>query len=319
MVWLIGCNGMLGSEIAKQLTDSKIAWIGSDTDVDITSPEALDDFAESHDSSANTTGSSVAKGKVPSKITWVINCAAWTAVDAAEENKEMAKKLNEDGPRNIARVARKIGAKLIHISTDYVFDGSATEPYTEESERKPCGVYGETKALGEAVIEKEMTQYYILRTAWLYGFNGKNFVYTMTKAMNTRESVQVVNDQKGSPTFAGDLASAIMKIINTSTNAQNLFGKNSAPPYGIYNFTNLGEITWYDFACKIYELGKKYKRITNNCKINPCSTEEYPTPCKRPAYSVLSKDKIQKSLKIKIPAWEDSLERFIKSDKFSIK
>lgn len=319
MIWLIGCNGMLGSEIAKQLTDNKIAWIGTDRDVDITNPEELLNFADSHDSSAGRTGSAASTGSVPGKITWIINCAAYTAVDKAESDPELAKKLNEEGPRNIARTARKIGAKLIHISTDYVFDGTASTPYTEDMEKHPIGVYGVTKAAGEDAVEKEMTQYYIIRTAWLYGFDGHNFVYTMTKAMNSHNEVKVVSDQKGSPTCAVDLAAAILKIIITSDNAPSLFGKNSAPPYGVYQFTDLGETTWYHFTQKIFEYGKKHGRITQDCTINPCTTEEYPTPAKRPAYSVLSKDKIMSSLKIKIPAWESSLEKFIKSSRFDIK
>ncbi|MDY4130813.1 MAG: dTDP-4-dehydrorhamnose reductase [Treponema sp.] len=319
MIWLIGSKGMLGSEIAKQLTENKISWIGTDMDVDITDPVALEKFTMKHGSSSGRTGLSVSKGSVPDKITWVINCAAYTAVDKAEDDTELAKKLNEDGPMNIARITRQLGAKLIHISTDYVFDGSGSVPYTEETEKCPKSVYGITKANGEDAVAKEMTQYYILRTAWLYGFDGKNFVYTMTKAMNSRPEVKVVADQKGTPTCAVDLASAIIKIITTSQKAKSLFGKNSALPYGIYHFTNLGETTWYDFTRKIYEFGKKYSRITQDCTINPCTTEEYPTKAIRPAYSVLSKDKIMSLLKFKIPAWEDSLEKFIKSNRFEPK
>lgn len=319
MVWLIGNKGMLGSEIARQLTENKIQWIGSDRDVDITNPDELRKFASSHGPSANTTGLTVSKGKVPEKITWIINCAAYTAVDKAESDTELAKKLNVDGPLNIARTARELGAKLIHISTDYVFDGTGTSPYTEDMERKPIGVYGQTKADGEKEIEKEMTLYYIIRTAWLYGFDGKNFVYTMTNAMNNRDDVKVVSDQRGTPTCALDLAAAIINIIQSSDKAPGLFGKKSALPYGIYHFTNLGETNWYEFCKKIYELGRKYGRITKECTINSCTTEEYPTPAKRPAYSVLCKDKIQNGLKFKIPKWEDSLEKFIKSSRFEIK
>ena len=206
---------------------------------------------------------------------------------------------NKSYPRNIARATRKIGAKLIHISTDYVFDGTGSVPYTETMEKKPLGVYGVTKAAGEDAVEKEMTQYYILRTAWLYGFDGKNFVYTMTKLMNDRDALNVVSDQKGTPTCAMDLAAAIIKIIETSDKAPGLFGKKSAIPYGVYHFTNLGETTWFEFARRIYELGKKYARIQSDCSVNPCTTEEYPTPAKRPAYSVLDKSKIQNAFRIK--------------------
>ncbi len=319
MIWLIGDKGMLGREIARQLDENKIKWVGSDRDVDITSPLELSKFAQSHSEAAVTTGVSASRGIVPEKISWVINCAAYTAVDKAEEEMELAEKLNADGPRNITRVTRELGAKLIHISTDYVFDGKANEPYTEETPKCPDSVYGKTKAAGEDAIEKEMTQYYIIRTAWLYGFDGKNFVYTMTKAMNEKNSVKVVDDQKGSPTCAVDLASVVIKIILSSDKAKNLFGKNSALPYGVYHFTNLGEITWFSFAQKIYELGKKYNRITKECSLESCTTDEYPTLAKRPSYSVLSKGKIMSLLKIKINDWEESLEKFIKSERFSPK
>lgn len=319
MIWLIGCNGMLGKEIARQLTENKIDWIGTDKDVDITNPEELENFSSSHDSSAGRTGNTASRGTVPSKINWIINCAAYTAVDKAEGDVELARKLNAEGPKNIARAARHIGAKLIHISTDYVFDGTSDTPYTEDMQKNPIGVYGETKSAGEDAVIKEMTQYYIIRTAWLYGFDGKNFVYTMTNAMNSHDDVKVVSDQKGSPTCAVDLASIVLKIIETSEKAPSLFGKNSALPYGVYHFTNMGETTWYEFTQKIYDFGKKYGRITQNCTINPCSTAEYQTIAKRPAYSVLSKEKICTGLKIKIPSWESSLEKFIKSNRFEIK
>lgn len=319
MIWLIGCKGMLGTEVGRQLTENNIKWIGSDIEVDITDQSVLDAFALSHSPDANRTGLSAQKGIISDKIEWIINCSAYTNVNKAETDSELAEKLNSEGPKNIARTARRINAKLIHISTDYVFDGTNSTPYTEDMPKKPLGVYGVTKAAGEDAVQKEMTQYYILRTAWLYGFDGHNFVYTMINAMNNNNEVKVVEDQKGTPTCTVDLAAAIIKIILVASKAHSLIGKNSAIPYGIYHFTNEGETNWYLFARKIYELGKKYKRITSDCTINSCTTEEYPTPAKRPAYSVLSKQKIQKALKIKIPKWELSLEKFIKSDKFSLK
>ncbi|MGN0728266.1 dTDP-4-dehydrorhamnose reductase [Treponema sp.] len=316
MVWLIGYKGMLGSEVARQLTENKIRWIGSGSEVDITDSVALSKFARDHGTEAGRTGISVARKTVPEKITWVINCAAYTAVDKAETEIDSAEKLNAEGPKNVARITRELGAKLIHISTDYVFDGSGNIPYTEDMPKCPVSVYGKTKALGEDFVEKEMTQYYILRTSWLYGFDGGNFVYTMAKNMNVRDELCVVSDQKGTPTCAVDLAALILKIMCVSEKAKSLFGKKSALPYGIYNFSNLGETTWFDFARKIYELGKKYGKITRDCTVNSCASEEYPTAAARPAYSVLSKEKIQSALKIKIPEWQDSLEKFIKSERF---
>jgi len=288
MIWLIGCKGMLGTEIALQLTENKIDFTGTDIDVDITNPQALAEFV---------------KGKT---ISYIINCSAYTAVDKAENDAEFAKKLNEDGPRNIANLANRIHAKMIHISTDYVFDGSGKVPYTEDMQIAPIGVYGKTKAAGESAVKQNLHEYYIVRTAWLYGWAGKNFVYTMIKAMNTHGSVKVVNDQKGSPTFAGDLASIIIQIINKDN-----------VPYGTYHCTDLGEITWWDFTNEIKRQGIEKGYITNkNCVVNPCSTDEYPTPAKRPAYSVLCKDKLQKALGIKLPEWKESLKKFMDSDLF---
>lgn len=288
MLWLIGCKGMLGTEIARQLTENKIDFIDTDIDVDITNPQALADFA---------------RGK---NISYIINCSAYTAVDKAESDADFAKKLNEDGPRNIAKLAEQIHAKMIHISTDYVFDGTGTVPYTEDMPIAPIGVYGKTKAAGEVAVKQSLKEHYIIRTAWLYGWAGKNFVYTMIKAMNSHDSVKVVNDQKGSPTFAGDLADVIIKLINKQT-----------VPYGTYHCTDLGEINWWDFTNEIKKQGIEAGLITNkNCVVNPCATSEYPTSAKRPAYSVLCKDKIQKALGITLPDWKESLKKFIDSDLF---
>ncbi len=286
MIWLIGCKGMLGNEIARQLKENKIDYVGTDIDVDITDISALRKFAKSWN------------------IKWIINCAAYTAVDKAESEPELAKKLNEDAAGNIAKVANEIGATFIHISTDYVFDGSGNTPRTEDMPIAPIGVYGITKAAGEKQVAENTDKYYILRTAWLYGWAGKNFVYTMLKAMNTHDSVKVVNDQKGSPTFAGDLASVIVKIITRPV--------NKTIPYGIYHCTDLGQITWWEFTNEIKNQGIEAGLITNkDCVVSPCTTEEYPTPAKRPAYSVLSKDKIQKALCIELPDWKKSLKEFI--------
>lgn len=289
MIWLIGCKGMLGTEIARQFKENNIEYTGTDIDVDITNPEALDKFA----SSLNN-------------LQYIINCSAYTAVDKAEGDIELATKLNVNGPENIAAVAKKYGAKMIHISTDYVFDGTGNTPRTEDMPVAPIGVYGVTKADGEKAVTATTKEYYILRTAWLYGWAGKNFVYTMIRAMNTHDAVKVVNDQKGTPTFAGNLAGVIIKIIQ----------KNNIP-YGIYHCTDLGEITWWDFTNEIKRQGIEKGWVTNkDCVVNPCTTEEYPTPAKRPAYSVLSKDKIQKTLGITLPDWKDSLNKYLSSPLF---
>lgn len=251
MIWVIGYKGMLGSEICRQLTENNIQFVRSDVDVDITDIEALDQFAKCW------------------AVTWIINCAAYTAVDKAESDIELAHKLNVEGPANIAKVAKKYGAKLIHISTDYVFDGTGDTPRTEDMPVAPIGVYGVTKAKGEEAVRNNTDKYYILRTAWLYGWAGKNFVYTMIRAMNTHDAVKVVNDQKGTPTFAGDLAKVILQIIDDKT-----------VPYGTYHVTDLGEITWWDFTNEIKKQGIEAGWINEtgkNCVVNPCTTDEYPT------------------------------------------
>lgn len=316
MIWLTGCNGMLGREVAKQLKEEGLLFTGTDKEIDITDPTALENYAKQLTTSFYNLDSKLSDSE--KKIDWIINCSAYTNVDKAEEEPELAEKLNADGPLNIARIARKYGAKLIHISTDYVFDGEGNTPYLEDMEKNPTGVYGKTKAMGEDYIEKEMVQYYILRTAWLYGFEGKNFVYTMTNAMNNRESVKVVNDQFGTPTCAVDLAGIIIKIIVKSKKATGLFGSNSAPAFGIYHVTNEGETNWFEFAQYIYKFGKKYNRITNECVVNSCTTEEYGSKVKRPAYSVLSKEKVTRELNIRIPDWKKSLEKFIKDKRFNL-
>ena len=288
MIWLIGCKGMLGMEVARQLAENNMDFEGTGRNVDVTSAQELADFAE---------------GK---NISYIINCSAYTAVDKAESDVELAKKINEAGTRNIANLAKKIHARLIHVSTDYVFDGNGTEPYTEESPVAPIGVYGKTKAAGEVFVKDILDEYYIIRTAWLYGWSGRNFVYTMIKAMNANSRIQVVNDQKGSPTFAGDLADVIIRII-----------KKQDVPFGTYHCTDNGEITWWDFANEIKKQGVEFGLIENkDCVIIPCTTEEYPTPAKRPQYSVLNKDKIQKALGITLPLWNDSLSFFLKSGLF---
>ena len=290
MIWVIGYKGMLGSEICRQLTENNIQFVRSDVDVDITDIKALDQFAKCW------------------AVTWIINCAAYTAVDKAESDIELAHKLNVEGPENIARVAKKYGAKLIHISTDYVFDGTGDTPRTEDMPVAPIGVYGVTKAKGEEAVRNNTDKYYILRTAWLYGWAGKNFVYTMIRAMNNHEAVKVVNDQKGTPTFAGDLAKVILQIIDDKTVS-----------YGTYHVTDLGEITWWDFTNEIKKQGIEAGWINEtgkNCVVNPCTTDEYPTPAKRPAYSVLSKDKVQKTLGITLPDWKESLSKFLHSELF---
>lgn len=314
MIWVIGSNGMLGSEICKQLEKNKMPFIGSDKEVDITKSECIEKFIRETESQeylkANTTKTNI------NKIKWIINCAAYTAVEKAEEDQELAYQLNSIGPKNIANIARYNGIKLIHISTDYVFGGIGETPFTEDMKKNPLGVYGKSKSEGEENIQNLMTKYYIIRTAWLYGFKHPNFVYTMINLLNSKEQIKVVNDQFGTPTNASDLATAIIKLIEKANKNDENFDTKSIIPYGIYHFTNIGQISWFEFAQKIYNLGIKYKRITNKCEILPCTTEEFGAKVERPKYSVLNKNKIIDTLKIKIQSWDKSLEKFIKDKNF---
>lgn len=291
-VWVIGRNGMLGSQVCRTLSENKVEFLGTDSDVSILDYEALEGFA-------------FGKG-----VSFIVNCAAYTAVDKAESENEKARALNADGPRNIARLAKKLGVPFLHISTDYVFDGNASSPITEDTPIKPLGVYGATKAEGEKAIAEETDDFYILRTAWLYGWSGRNFVYTMIRAMNTHESVKVVNDQKGTPTNCVTLATVILRIIEKRAGGEKV-------PNGIYHVTDLGETTWFGFTNEIRKQALERGILTNkDCAVNPCRTDEYPTPAKRPSYSVLDKTKVQETLGIRLPEWRESLAGFLGSGMF---
>jgi len=283
MIWLIGNQGMLGKELSDVLSKNNIEFTGTDCEIDITSFKALEAFTH---------------GK---KIEWIINCAAYTAVDKAEDEIELCTLLNVQGPENIARIAKKTGASLIHISTDYVFDGRATSPYSETDTLNPTGIYGKTKAEGEEKIRSVLDNHIIIRTAWLYGKHGQNFVYTMLRLMKEKESLGVVGDQYGSPTWTGDLAELIKRIL-TEPKIQ----------YGTYHFTNENSCSWYEFALEIQDLGLKYDLLEKKIPIKNLTTSEYPTKAKRPAYSVLSKEKAKNTFSLIIPTWKESLENFIK-------
>tara|TARA_B110000902_G_scaffold104878_1_gene123919 strand:+ start:1457 stop:2314 length:858 start_codon:yes stop_codon:yes gene_type:complete len=228
--------------------------------------------------------------KSNSKIHYCINCAAYTAVDKAESDADKAFEINATGPKNLAIVCREFDAILIQISTDFVFDGEKKEPYTETDVAKPISVYGASKLQGEIEIKQILETYFILRTSWLYSEHGANFMKTMLKLAETRDEISVVSDQIGTPTYAGDLAGVILKIIRSKT-------KN----FGLYHYSNEGVASWYDFAKAIFEAS--YSQI----KLNPIKTAAYPTPAKRPFYSVLNKSRIKKNLKVETPYWRDSL------------
>ena len=221
---------------------------------------------------------------------YLINCAAYTAVDKAEQERDRAFQINGEAVGVMAAICKENHTKFIHISTDYIFDGTATVPYKEDSPTNPQSVYGASKLEGEKQALQFNPDSLIIRTSWVYSEYEKNFVKTMLKLLSEKEEISVVNDQVGSPTYAADLAEVILQIIS-SQNWQS----------GIYNYSNEGIINWYDFAIAIKEL------MGSNCRINPISTSQYPTPAKRPAYSVLDNSKIQKAFGIELKDWKKSL------------
>ncbi len=291
MIWLVGNKGMLGTEVAEVLTASGLAWVGSDRETDIRDPQALQSWL------------SAADGAEGQPIDWIINCSAYTAVDKAEDEEDLARGINALGAGNLARLATAIGARLIHISTDYVFRGDGTRPYIETDAADPQGAYGRTKAEGEALVANLCPRNFIVRTAWLYGQHGPNFVDTMLRLMRERDSIGVVADQRGTPTWAADLAHAIARIIQ-----QDMTG------FGIYHYTNAGQATWFEFAQEIQRLGREYGLLDHECRIKPLTTAEYPTRARRPAYSVLCKDKIV-AAGVAVPDWKESLRAFLKRDR----
>jgi dTDP-4-dehydrorhamnose reductase len=280
VVLVTGKDGQLGNELQQQASSfPSFDFIFNDkTDLDITNASQVDDFFASN------------------HIDFCINAAAYTAVDKAEVEKDFALSVNEHAVANLAAACTRHGARFIHVSTDYVFDGNASTPYEEDHEVSPVNFYGETKLRGEKAAQENNPSCIIVRTSWVYSTFGNNFVKTMLRLMADRDSLNVVSDQVGSPTYAADLAKALLQIVQALQN-------NSALS-GIYHYSNEGVISWYDFAVAI----KEHAGLA--CTVNPIPTSAYPTPTKRPAYSVLNKDKIKRVFGLNIPQWEDSLKEF---------
>lgn len=283
-ILVTGANGMLAKEIKEKFSVENEVIATDVSELDITKGEEVLEYVKNL------------------KPDYIINCAAFTAVDKAEECYELADKINGDGPTNLAKAAKEAGAKLVHVSTDYVFSGEldVSKDYKEDDPKEPVTVYGKTKLHGEEGIEKNMDEYYIFRTAWLYGIGGNNFVKTMTKLGSTRDEINVVSDQHGSPTYAKDLSNMIYQAIEKKI------------PYGIYNATNQGYTTWYEFTKEIL------KEQGIECKVNPVTTEEYIdmmkiTQAKRPYNSQLSKEKLIEQ-GIEVPDWKDGLKRYLKEE-----
>lgn len=285
-ILITGCNGQLGNEmqlLAKHnsqhryfFTDIVVPEGMKASMLDITKQEDVNAFVQEN------------------HIDCIVNCAAFTAVDKAEESVELCRRLNSEAPGILAEAVGKRGGCMIQISTDYVFDGTAYTPYTEDAPTCPNSVYGTTKLDGENAVAAVCNKYMIIRTAWLYSTYGNNFVKTMIRLGKEKHELGVIFDQVGTPTYARDLAVAIMTAIN----------KGIVP--GIYHFSNEGVISWYDFTKAIHRIAG----ITS-CKVKPLHTSEYPTPATRPHFSVLDKTKIKRTYGIEIPYWEDSLKECV--------
>ena len=229
------------------------------------------------------------------KIAYCINCAAYTAVDKAEAEAEKAFEINATGAKNLAIVCHEFDAVLIQISTDFVFDGEKNEPYLETDVANPISIYGASKLQGEVEVKQQLEKYFIFRTSWLYSEHGSNFMKTMLRLAETRDEISVVSDQIGTPTYAGDLAEVILNIVSS---------KNTN--FGLYHYSNEGMVSWYDFAKAIFEIS------AIEIKLNPIKMVDYPTPAKRPAYSVMDKAKIKSRLSTHAPFWSESLQKAIK-------
>lgn len=222
----------------------------------------------------------------------VIHCAAYTAVDAAEDNVEICRRVNAEGTENIAKVCKKLDLKMIYISTDYVFDGEGERPWEPDDERHPLNVYGQTKYEGELAVEKYLEKYFIVRIAWVFGVNGKNFIKTMLKLSETHEELNVVDDQVGSPTYTYDLAVLLVDMVESDK-------------YGRYHATNEGLCTWYEFAKEIF------RQASVEVKVNPVTSDMFPAKAKRPKNSRMSKEKLDANGLHRLPTWQDALERYL--------
>jgi len=276
-ILVTGASGQLGSEVKALADKNHNYFFESSSTLNITSKEAVLAFFSKNN------------------IEVVINCAAYTAVDKAQEEEDLAYEVNETGVSYLVSACEKYQAKLIHISTDYVFDGSNNLPYKESDPVQPLGVYGKSKRKGEEVVLNANIPALVIRTSWVYSFYGNNFVKTMMRLGKERESLGVIFDQIGSPTYAKDLAEFCIHLID-----QDFSTKDT-----LYHFSNEGVISWYDFAKAIMEM------VEVDCQVNPIESYQYPTPAKRPHYSVLNKSKLKEDFNYKIPYWKDSLKECI--------
>jgi len=280
-ILVTGAKGQLGSDLMKEFERRHVDAVGVDVEeMDITDEEAVKKVITAENAKSPLTG--------------IIHCAAWTAVDRAEDEPELVRKINAVGTENIAKVCGKLGISLMYISTDYVFDGEGTRPWEPDDERHPLNVYGQMKYEGELAVEKYTDKYFIVRIAWVFGLHGNNFVKTMLKLGKERGAVKVVNDQIGSPTYTPDLAVLLADMIATDK-------------YGRYHATNTGIISWYDYACEIFKLAGM-----TDVKVTPCSADEFAAKAKRPHNSRMNEDKLEENGFHRLPPWQDAVKRYLK-------
>lgn len=274
-VVVTGVKGQLGFDVMNELKKRDIEAVGTDVqEMDITNRAAVEAvlLAEKPDA--------------------VIHCAAYTAVDGAEDNEEICRNINTEGTKYIAKVCRELDCKMMYISTDYVFDGQGDRPWEPDDERHPLNVYGQTKCEGEEAVEEILDKYFIVRIAWVFGLNGKNFIKTMLNLGKTRDKITVVSDQIGSPTYTYDLAKVLVDMVQTEE-------------YGKYHATNEGLCSWYEFACEIF------KQAGIAVEVTPVTSEEYPAKAKRPFNSRMNKDKLEQRGFQRMPDWKDALYRYL--------
>lgn len=284
-ILVTGAYGQLGNEVRILSANyPQYNFMFTDVDsLDICDKAMLMDFVQGND------------------IRYIINCAAYTAVDKAEDEQALCEKINAKAVKNLGEAAQSVGAGVIHVSTDYVFNGKGYMPYTEDMPTNPCSVYGKTKLKGEKALLKACEKAMVVRTAWLYSPFGNNFVKTMRKLGAERQELNVIFDQVGTPTYAEDLAAALLVMMDQTIDQDH-------DKAGIYHFSNEGVCSWYDFTLKIHQLSG----ITT-CQVNPIETKDYPTKAARPHYSVLNKAKIKAAFGVKVPHWEVSLQRCIEA------
>ncbi len=273
---------MLGRQIATELAHRDIPFIGTDLETDITDKKIVEGFMEDH------------------QFRWIINCAAYTAVDRAENEPEKAMAVNGKAPGILGKAGSSRGVRVIHVSTDYVFDGELNRPYRETDFPRPVSVYGKTKLAGEDALRNACESAIIVRISWLYGVYGRNFVETMLKLMAEKEEIRVVADQWGAPTYAGMLAKNIVSLVKGGADAKG----------GIYHYQDSGRVSWYGFAREIQRFARNRGILRKKCRIMPITTEEYPTPAKRPAFSVLNTGKAQKEFGFETIDWKKNLEQY---------